>query len=177
MRSPEHEREGQGTDRAAISRFECRERIEFPPLEKTQHRWIIHQPARVRDMVTNERDPVVPAEEQGALGGQVPAAGGGVHPADPGAEREADDSEGEAGIGMETIVKYLLEAYRDRKLIGNETRPKRRRAGRTRRDGDHVASIQAPLPAKRREWVRARAHARPVRGGHPGRVSAQAACR
>lgn len=32
----------------------------------------------------------------------VPAAGGGVHPADPGAEREADHGEREAGIGMET---------------------------------------------------------------------------
>ena len=90
-------------------------------------------------------------EDRVAAAGEVTAARGGEHAADPGSERKADDRERRALVGAERVDEHLLEPGRDRDLVGDRTRPEPRLAGRARRDRDRVAAGERPAAAARRQ--------------------------
>ena len=92
-------------------------------------------------------------DDRVALGGQVAAAGRRVHPADPRAEREADDGQRRLAVRLEAVVEDLLEPGRDRQLVGERARPERRLAGRARRERRACRSPQSAVPAEVGERV------------------------
>src|SRR5262245_62827336 len=68
----------------------------------------------------------------------MPAAARREHATDPRAERKTHDRERAPAVGLEAVVKYLLEARGDGELVRQKPRPDRRFAGGSRRDRDHV---------------------------------------
>lgn len=78
----------------------------------------------------------------------MPTACGGVHAAHPGTQSEADDRQGTVFIGMEAVVKDLLETHCNGQLVAHEPRPKAGISRGAGRNGDHVAAFEAPAPAQ-----------------------------
>src|SRR5690606_12216657 len=78
----------------------------------------------------------------------MPATGGGVHAADPGAEGEADDDEGAAAIGFEGTDEHLLEAGGHAEFVFEGAGPDRGFTGGAGREREHGPERLAIVPAQ-----------------------------
>jgi hypothetical protein len=99
-----------------------------------QERWIAEQHGLLelrRQALHNAQDLVdlvtgCSGDDRITLRREMPHARAGEHAADPGAEREADDGQRALFMRAESVAEYLLEAHRDRELVGLGARPEGR---------------------------------------------------